>query len=190
MVSIVSEKGEIWKKVVQNGVERNRLISNFGNVVNTESGIRCGINDNGNGYKVVNIHNLLHENKRIEYVHRLVARHFLPNPYNLPQVNHLDCDKSNNKVDNLAWVSGSDNILDAHKKGRMSKRSAYGPIKYLTKEQVIDLYTSVKLYGIGISVKAREMGISRTTASSIINKRSRSDITDILDVEFSNAEIH
>ena len=190
MVSLVSEKGELWKKVTQDGKERKRIVSSFGNVVNLLTGETCKQADNGNGYKTVSIHCARHGSKNREYVHRLVAMHFLQNPDNLPQVNHLDCDKSNNKVDNLAWVSGSDNILDAHNKGRMSKRSAYGPIKHLTKEQVIDLYTSVKLCGIGISVKAKEMGISRTTVSSIINKRSRSDITNMLDVEFSNAEIH
>lgn len=189
MVSLSSEKGELWKRVIQDGVTRDKFVSNFGKVVDNNGDI-CRLYDNGNGYFSARMHKYDGTPKALEYIHRLVAKHFLHNPNNLPQVNHLDCDKSNNKVDNLAWVSGSDNILDAHNKGRMSKRSAYGPIKHLTKEQVIDLYTSVKLCGIGISVKAKEMGISRTTASSIINKRSRSDITDALDAEFEDAEIH
>ena len=59
--------------------------------------------DNGNGYKGVQFckeHKLCNK-----YVHRLVAEAFIPNKDNLPQVNHKDEDKSNNRVDNLEWCS-------------------------------------------------------------------------------------
>jgi hypothetical protein len=44
------------------------------------------------------------------YVHRLVATAFLPNMFNLPQVNHKDGNKLNNNVSNLRWESASDNM--------------------------------------------------------------------------------
>ena len=46
-------------------------------------------------------------------VHRLVAKAFIPNPYKLPEVNHKDCNKYNNKVTNLEWVSKHDNMKHA-----------------------------------------------------------------------------
>ena len=43
------------------------------------------------------------------YVHRLVAQHFIPNPDNLAEVNHKDFDITNNKLENLEWVTSLHN---------------------------------------------------------------------------------
>lgn len=47
--------------------------------------------------------------KKYPYAHRLVAEHFIPNPNNLPVVNHIDENRLNNKVENLEWVSFQEN---------------------------------------------------------------------------------
>ena len=56
-------------------------------------------------------------------VHRLVALTFIPNPYNLPQVNHKDGNKKNNCVDNLEWISNYDNMQHAVKLGLTKRKN-------------------------------------------------------------------
>jgi hypothetical protein len=66
-----------------------------------------------NGYHQVTLQNgHLGVKPKLYYVHRLVAEHFIPNPDNLPEVNHKDWDITNNHVSNLEWISLVDNRLD------------------------------------------------------------------------------
>lgn len=59
--------------------------------------------NNGRGYQIVSLHGVRGTELKgtREYVHRLVAMAFIPNPENKPQVDHIDCCRSNNEATNL-----------------------------------------------------------------------------------------
>lgn len=74
-------------------------------------------------------------------IHRLVAEHFIPNPKNKPQVNHIDGNKLNNKACNLEWVDNSENLKHAHDIGikKPSLGESNGMSK-LTNHEVLAIY--------------------------------------------------
>ena len=62
----------------------------------------------GRGYQCYQLRN--EYGKKNEYIHRLVAETFIPNPHDLPQVDHIDGNKTNNNVDNLRWCTNFENL--------------------------------------------------------------------------------
>ena len=82
---------------------------------------------NKDGYLLVN----LCKNGEIKHclVHRLVAKTFIPNPQNLPEVNHKDEDKENNSVQNIEWCDRKYNINYGTRTDRCSK-----PVLQFTKD--------------------------------------------------------
>lgn len=114
---------EIWKEMPVDGYKNYYSISNLGNVKRTRrhvwfGGITCDEYPikqriGRSGYMTAILSVL--DKKKYVYVHRMVALAFIPNPNNLPQVNHIDGNKLNNRVDNLEWCTLEYNVIHAHK---------------------------------------------------------------------------
>lgn len=116
--------------------------------------------------------NLYSERKaRPMYVHRLVALAFLPNPDDLPQVNHKDGDKANNAVTNLEWCSKSDNCQHAIDEGlyEQARGESSGSAK-VTESDVIEMR---RLWASGMLQKdiAARFGIGRKAVTKIVNRQ-------------------
>lgn len=88
-------------------------------ITNTDGYLQCKLCSNGTHITV--------------RVHRLVAEHFIPNPENLPEVNHIDYDRKNNIVANLEWSTHIDNVRHSSKIGKYKRygesNSNYGGTK-------------------------------------------------------------
>lgn len=108
---------EIWLDI--GGTGGRYSISTFGNVranwsdvpqrnlphrIRTEKVIQLSAWVHTTGYMRVSLGRNNHR-----YVHRLVAEAFLPNPDGLPQVDHIDGDRKNNRLENLRWVTARQN---------------------------------------------------------------------------------
>lgn len=118
-------EGEMWKPVVG---FKNYLVSNLGRIKSLERTSVTG-NDAKRTYlsRIMKCQTyqgyyrtqLIRDGKSVTVkVHRIVAQAFIPNPDNLPQVNHKDEDKSNNTVDNLEWCTAKYNV---HYNGRQKR---------------------------------------------------------------------
>lgn len=128
----------------------NYEVSNYGRIRNISSGkLLSPVTINKQGYKGVT---LCKDKKHKRFlIHRLVATHFIPNPYNLPMVNHKDENPSNNNASNLEWCDAKYNTNYGSGLKRMIETKninhSYGAecqVEQLTKDgKVIAIYKSL-----------------------------------------------
>ena len=116
---------EIWKDVV--GYEGLYQVSSYGNVRNRKK--QLSPQKRQHGYLGIQLHGKGGNKRGFKTfsVHRLVAEAFIPNPNNYPEVNHIDENKANNRVENLEWVTHKQNMncgtVPQRFKGRKSHRT-------------------------------------------------------------------
>lgn len=118
-----------------NGEESKYTVDIYGRIYSKYSNQYLKPFKNPNGYYLVDLYH--NGTSYTRQVHRLVATAFIPNPSNLPTVNHIDGRKDNNTVENLEWLSIKDNVRHAWKTGLAKPR--YGidnPTNVYSEEQI------------------------------------------------------
>lgn len=126
----------------------------------------------GNRYLGVSLH--ISGAQKFVYVHRLVALMFIPNPNQLPSVNHIDGDKTNNKVTNLEWVTIADNNRHAVRTGLMNFDAIRGEqnhATHLTNTDVCNIRRR-RRQGEFLDVLAKEYKVNKSCVSKIVNRYS------------------
>lgn len=116
-------------------------ISNYGKIIGKRNKPLSDKPDKS-GYITTSI-NLGEGIGKISGRHRIIATIFIPNPYNLPEVNHIDGNKENNRADNLEWVTKKEN--QQHASHVLKKRAGiYNYHVKMTEEIVIEIYNECK----------------------------------------------
>lgn len=171
--------GEEWRDVV--GFEGFYKVSNLGRVRSVER-VQNGRKKNGYiirpshdacGYEMLELRNGTFK-KRLS-VHRIVAKAFIPNPDNLPQVNHIDEVRDHNSADNLEWCTIEYNQNYGNRRARISESSTgeRNARHILTEKDVIEIRETY-IPGdreFGVRPLSEKYGVSYVTITKIIGRK-------------------
>lgn len=139
---VLQKQSEIWKDIV--GYEGYYKISNLGNIKSlgiyhpskrkgTIAAIlyeKYGISKrkekilksvlSSKGYWIISLSK--NGKKKMKFIHRLLAKAFIPNPENKPQINHIDNNSTNNAIENLEWCTAKENTQHSYRFGKHALR--------------------------------------------------------------------
>ena len=127
LFDLKNDMEEIWKTV--KGYNGYYQVSNTGKVRNPNKGLTPNVGVK-NGYVYVT----LRKDKRL--LHRIVAETFIPNPFNKPEVDHINGIRTDNNVCNLRWVTRTENNNNPITKSRFSKSAKGKVINAETKKRM------------------------------------------------------
>lgn len=177
----MEEVKEIWKKV--KGYEGLYSVSNLGRIYSRPRFVK-GKNGteywkkgrflkpqtNPKGYLFVNL--CKDGYVKLFLVHRLVAIAFIPNPLNLPLINHKDGIKKNIKPDNLEWSTESNNVQHSYDMGLQSKRGVKTSNTILNEDLVVEIRNKFSKEEMTKKELAKKYRVSLSSIYSIISRRT------------------
>ena len=158
---------EEWRPILS--VQGAYEVSSFGRVRRSDNKIVLKNSINKCGYPVFTARGGLltppKDNRRCfpVYVHVCVAKTFIENPLNLKEVNHIDGNKANNRVENLEWCTHAQNMAHAGETG-LCPGYNHKPVAQIKNGKIVNKYSSV-------SLAAKSTGISPTSIGSVANHR-------------------
>ena len=141
-------------------------VSSNGGIYSRKRNIVMKVQTDGWGYPRVSLLNNGH--KSTKYVHRLVADAFIKNPLNKPEINHIDGNKLNNRIDNLEWVTRSENEIHAFKT-KLNDRSSYDAGKNKKKVTISETGETFE----SITECSKKLGCSHTAIINCLQGKSK-----------------
>lgn len=155
----VSSIGRIWKSA--NKSRKERILTEFPK--DRDGYCRCSVQK-------------LDGSWTSQPVHRLVAKAFIPNPENKQAVNHKDGDRSNNKVENLEWVTPKENVIHSFKFGSRKVCKDVPKKTILTDFQISQINKLREFYTVNQIAKL--FNIEYQSLKNIIHKKKQCERLD------------
>lgn len=124
------------------------------------------------GYEIVYLGLGKRSESKTFFVHRLVAKTFIPNPNNLPEINHKNCVKLNNRVENLEWCTHLQNMQHAYANGLVGHaRGEDNPRSKINQRKANRIRKSYANGKITQRQLARLYGVNQRLIWSILHKK-------------------
>ena len=164
----------MWKPI--NKWEDLYSVNENGEVKNNKTNKIIVGDINSCGYYRVCLYDKQNNRKQRFFRHRLVAIHFIDNPNNYDEVNHIDGNKSNNNVNNLEWVNRVYN--ERHSKKKLYNNKEYKPFK------VIYLNGEERIYDFKKDL-AEKLGVTESCVKNYLHKITKGYIKyGIISIEY------